>query len=296
MILDVMRWGAAWDPEADKKLRKSFPNLTEGEMDIKYYMNDYITGIYNKLSAAAAKNELHNLTELMIFRLLSQMKEIVGGSLSQVSHAMGFKKNKKMTEMARESMANKLCCLICEQTRVQYGWWDNTNKKVVMKFCGKCYNHNKQACIENCEKDKTMIAAQIKFEVDESLKEDKKLEAKIRILRKHFRLVSFAGKTLTIKMGMEVKKQNIITVPQTPLRDPDYDFNIVSEYDDPEVIEIDPITEIPQDPAKIPSVNKKIWSKNQKTNEYEKKKAGRPKKKESQSESEKDRSQNPFVL
>lgn len=200
-------------------MRKSFPNLMDDEMDVRYYMNDYITGIYNKLSAAAANNELHNLTELMIFRLLSQMKEIVGGSLSQVNHAMGFKKSKKITEIARESMTEKLCCLICGQTRVQYGWWDNTNKKVVMKFCGKCYSHNKRACIEHCEEDKTMIASKINFKIDETLKDEEKLEAKIKILKKHFRLVSFSGKTLTIKMGMEVKKRNIATVPQTPLRD-----------------------------------------------------------------------------
>lgn len=205
----VLRWGAHWDPEANEKLKQSL-NLRDEDISTIYYMNEYITKIYNKLSEAAARNKLVNLTELMAFRLLSQIKEMSSGSFSQINHNMIFRKHKQTTVTVKDDMTDKLCCVICEMTRVQYGWNNKKDDKIIMKFCSKCFHHNRQACLESCQKDQVMLANKIE------IKETKDLD-------NHFKLISYGGKKMSIRMAVQVKKQNIPTVMPTPCREPQFD-------------------------------------------------------------------------
>ena len=200
----LLRWGANWDSEANEKLKHSL-RLSDDDIDVQFYMNDTITKIYNKLSASMEANQVNNLTEMIIFRLLSQIKEMSSGSFSQVSHHMNFKKQKTTANEVRETMTERLCCVLCQSARVQYGWYNKTEDKLVLKFCSACLYKEKATCVDLCAKDAAMIAHG--FIVKD--KSD---------LDKAFQLVSYGGKKMSIKKGFQVVKKGLTPVMATPYR------------------------------------------------------------------------------
>ena len=215
----ILRCGFEWDEESDIKLKKCLNLGPEQQdcVDVNFFVNDFIVRIYNKLSEAASQNNLTSLTEILIFRFLSHIKVISGGSFTQASARAHFLKEKRETEMARETMTDRLCCVACQSARVQYGWVDMAKRKLNLKFCSACMLNQKEKCLELCKNDSELQRAGIEIKTEKDM-------------RKYFMIVSFAGKKLSIKKGAKLAKSGASAVMSTPRReadDPDINTVIV---------------------------------------------------------------------
>ena len=207
----LLRCGFEWDQESDTRLKKCLnlgPDQTDC-IDVNFYVNDFIVKIYNKLSEAALQNNLNSLTEILIFRFLSHIKQISGGSFTQASARANFLKQKNETEMAKETMTDRLCCIACQSARVQYGWLDIDKRKINLKFCSACMNNCKEKCLELCQQDTELQRAGIKIKTENDM-------------RKYFMVVSYAGKKLSIKKGAKLVKSGASAVMATPRREAEY--------------------------------------------------------------------------
>ena len=222
----MLRCGFSWDQKAEQKLRKCL-NLADDqqiEFNIEHYINDFLVKIYNKLSDAAKSNTLVNYTEILAFRMLSHMKDITHGSFTQARYKATFIKEKMETEAARESMTERLCCVACQSARVQFGWLDRKQRRLILKFCSTCMQNDSQKCIDMCQSDQEMKKAGVIVTNDSDLK-------------KHFLLASYGGRKLSIKKGSKLVRNGGSAVQATPVRDDSFNYEMGA---DAQVIDSDP--------------------------------------------------------